>query len=807
MRDSVQWSVVLFVSLVLIVGSVAADADDDVFGIKIEQRALDVLTLASQRLAEIRGATDLEQVISIKAKIIVADVLQPEGIMEQIPKMIFQARMELFKTRLGLDEAWTDGVRVNLTSSFGELQFLVAELHESATLAVLPEEGVCARVNIPQMLPANLILPEDDGGLFTMINLLGGVPFGSLLLQPPISDGGPGLDIGFVEELEPSDLRAVIRYRGKGKTEGGMVHIVTVGSSLRKQYIKLWILEDTLDLYQISIEDERGTEVFIVIDKIDTNPIWSEGSFSLVSPCTEVSEEEFLERLVLKIATSPAIEGPMAVDLWASSDHVARTGIVTISADGFDLQDNEDQLIFEAEYSSSGGPWTPLKTVEYAGLAPLGHWNAIFAPDETAELGMYSFRVRYADSSGNTSEWLEVLDMVTVMPAPPRVVRTTPIRGGTGVPVLTEISVTFSKPMDKSTVEEAFSIVSGSGRIIRGSFLWEENTLIFLPSTDLEYNTSHLARVTGGAMDMDGIGLDGNYDTVSDGVPYDDYIWSFATSVARPTLGFTPADQSVYIGDRFDVRIIAKHVAAMHKFSFNLVFDPEVLEVEKVDEASFASWRPRPKFIREVDLWSETVIDNSTGVVTIACDGTRANGVSGAGYIATIGFNAVGVGITSLGFSEVSVTDPRENRIDVEPRTAEIQVIEFHPLDVNHDGVVNILDFVVIASGKDKAGQAVLRPAQFVLEQNFPNPFNPETWIPYQLARPSYVTIRIYRATGELVRTLDLGCKEVGYYTDRMKAAYWDGTDDTGQRVSSGVYFYTIQADGFTATKKMLLRK
>jgi len=796
-RDPVRWSIIPFASLILFVGSIAAGADDDVFGIRIEQRALDILTLASQRLAEIRGATDIEQVISIKAKIIVADTLQPDGIMEQIPKMIFQARIELFKAYPGL-------VRVNLTSSFGDLQFLATG---SESLAVLPEFSVFTKMNIPEMLPASLMLPEDDGGLFTMINLLGGVPFGSLLRQPSISDGGPGLDIGFVEELGPSDLRAVIRYRGTSKTEGGMVHIITVGSSLRRQYIKIWILEDTLDLYQISIEDERGTEVFVVIDEVDTSPTPSEMTFTLdTSGLAEVGEEEFINLLMLKIAVSPATDSPMAVDLWASSDRVARTGIVTISADGFDLQDEESQLICESEYKSPGGSWAPLETTEYAGLAPLGHWNVIYAPDETAELGMYSFRVRYIDSSGNAGEWLEALDIVAVTPAPPHIARTTPIGSETGVPVSTDITVTFSKPMDKNTIENAFSVISEFGRIILGSFSWEENTLIFLPSSDLEYNTNYLVRVTGAAMDTDGISLDGNYDMVSDGAPYDDYIWTFTTSAAASSLGFVPADRSVYLRDRFDIRIMAKYVTGMYKFGFKIVFNPEVLEVEKVDEASFASWRPRPKFIEAADLWSETVIDNSTGVVTIACDGTRRNGVSGAGYIATISFNAIGVGTASIELRDVSVTDWKERRTDVELRGAEVQVMEFHPLDVNHDGVVNILDFAAIAS-EEKVNQAMPVSARFALAQNFPNPFNPETWIPYQLAQPSYVIIRIYRSTGELVRTLDLGRKEAGYHTDRMKAAHWDGTDDTGQRVSSGVYFYTIHADGFAATKKMLLRK
>jgi len=200
------------------------------------------------------------------------------------------------------------------------------------------------------------------------------------------------------------------------------------------------------------------------------------------------------------------------------------------------------------------------------------------------------------------------------------------------------------------------------------------------------------------------------------------------------------------------------------------------------------------------------VIDNSAGTIAIACDGTRTNGVSGIGYIATVWFKALDKGTASVEFSEVSVVDLKGNPIQVKLQTAEIQVIEFHPKDANKDGVVNILDFVAIASEQDGVSQAP-GLAQFALEQNFPNPFNPETWIPYQLAQPSHVTIRIYRSTGEIVRTLDLSYKEAGFYTDSTKAAHWDGRDNAGQKVGSGVYFYSIQADGFTATRKMLLCK
>ncbi len=94
-------------------------------------------------------------------------------------------------------------------------------------------------------------------------------------------------------------------------------------------------------------------------------------------------------------------------------------------------------------------------------------------------------------------------------------------------------------------------------------------------------------------------------------------------------------------------------------------------------------------------------------------------------------------------------------------------------------------------------------PKEFRLLQNFPNPFNPETWLPYELASDAHVMIWIYNSSGELVRKLNPGKQEVGFYTTRDKAAYWDGKNETGEQVSSGVYFYTIQAGEFTATKKM----
>ena len=102
---------------------------------------------------------------------------------------------------------------------------------------------------------------------------------------------------------------------------------------------------------------------------------------------------------------------------------------------------------------------------------------------------------------------------------------------------------------------------------------------------------------------------------------------------------------------------------------------------------------------------------------------------------------------------------------------------------------------------------AVLTPKETALLPNYPNPFNPETWIPYQLAESTEVSISIYAADGKLVRMLDLGNQSVGIYESRSQAAYWDGRNELGESVASGVYFYTLTAGDFTTTRKMLIRK
>ncbi len=98
-------------------------------------------------------------------------------------------------------------------------------------------------------------------------------------------------------------------------------------------------------------------------------------------------------------------------------------------------------------------------------------------------------------------------------------------------------------------------------------------------------------------------------------------------------------------------------------------------------------------------------------------------------------------------------------------------------------------------------------PAETALLHNYPNPFNPETWIPYQLAHAADVTLTIYDTKGMMVRQLDLGYQQAGYYTDRTRAAYWDGRNHLGEAVGSGIYFYQLRAGDYSTTRKMVILK
>ena len=102
---------------------------------------------------------------------------------------------------------------------------------------------------------------------------------------------------------------------------------------------------------------------------------------------------------------------------------------------------------------------------------------------------------------------------------------------------------------------------------------------------------------------------------------------------------------------------------------------------------------------------------------------------------------------------------------------------------------------------------AAMVPDKTALLTNYPNPFNPETWVPYQLANDAEVQLTIYDTKGVVVRRLDLGHQRAGYYTDRTRAAYWDGLNESGESVTSGIYFYQLRTGKFSAMRKMVILK
>ena len=98
-------------------------------------------------------------------------------------------------------------------------------------------------------------------------------------------------------------------------------------------------------------------------------------------------------------------------------------------------------------------------------------------------------------------------------------------------------------------------------------------------------------------------------------------------------------------------------------------------------------------------------------------------------------------------------------------------------------------------------------PAETELLANYPNPFNPETWIPYRLAEDAHVTLTIYGTAGQVVRTIDVGHRVAAVYESRSKAIYWDGRNHVGESVASGVYFYHLSVGDYSAIRKMVILK
>ena len=241
--------------------------------------------------------------------------------------------------------------------------------------------------------------------------------------------------------------------------------------------------------------------------------------------------------------------------------------------------------------------------------------------------------------------------------------------------------------------------------------------------------------------------------------------------------------------------------------------------------------------------------------------GTNTVQVSAVGIAVPATFHAVSDTEAPLIAADIN-KDGNVNVLDLILIASNLGQAGQNDADVNGDGVVNILDLVLAAGMFNGAAAApaaqpevpetltavevqgwltdaralevrdpIMKRGVVVLEQllvsltpketellaNYPNPFNPETWIPYRLAEDAFVTLTIYNPSGQVVRTLDVGHRIASAYESQSKAIYWDGKNDLGEPVASGVYFYTLSAgrsglsvphrSDFSATRKMVILK
>ena len=346
-------------------------------------------------------------------------------------------------------------------------------------------------------------------------------------------------------------------------------------------------------------------------------------------------------------------------------------------------------------------------------------------------------------------------------------------------------------------------------------------------------------------------------------------------TVANPGVGYAFSKTRIHTGDTFTLDIRAEEVFDLAGWQFDIAFDPAALEAISVSEGDFLKTNGGTTFFQSGS------IDNASGKITgLSAARLSTQGMNGTGTLLQVRFKAKSAGETELALSKFQFgstsgdsipAGPHEVRFTVAEglptgdvnRDGVISILDLilvaqqlgrrvpagSPVDINGDGVVSILDLIRVAQGiagspaAPAAGAksvdaamieawiaharleddgsvafkqgienlqnllASLIPEETALLRNYPNPFNPETWIPYQLAESAEVTLTIYDMNGQLVQRLEVGHQAAGMYQSRSRAVYWDGRNQLGESVASGLYFYTLTTGDFTATRRMLILK
>ncbi|HIM10664.1 TPA: T9SS type A sorting domain-containing protein, partial [Candidatus Poribacteria bacterium] len=249
---------------------------------------------------------------------------------------------------------------------------------------------------------------------------------------------------------------------------------------------------------------------------------------------------------------------------------------------------------------------------------------------------------------------------------------------------------------------------------------------------------------------------------------------SIISDVIRLSMPITP--EVVQMNEVINVSFVADF-NRVRGYAFEVEYDPQSLKLieDSVQEGELFQEnadRSQPFFISR-DY--ETNYGTRKIIVANMIAGNE-DSIVGSGSLAKFRFIARTDNISELRFKELTIVGDDQNLVklpDVWNRSIE-------PLKV---------------------------PSQTELIQNYPNPFNPETWIPYRLSQPSPVTIMVYDATGQQIRRIDIGIQPVGDYTRKNHAIYWDGQNDFGEKVASGVYFYELVTNHYDAIKKMVILK
>ena len=230
------------------------------------------------------------------------------------------------------------------------------------------------------------------------------------------------------------------------------------------------------------------------------------------------------------------------------------------------------------------------------------------------------------------------------------------------------------------------------------------------------------------------------------------------------------ANAKHYPNQLLQIEIKISSITDLYGYQFDLAFNPEFLELVTIT--------PNPMFQTDGAQRYWNVSERDAIISVIYARQATKQGIHFDGTLATVVFKVKNTRMSGIVYlANAKLADSKTQWIPINIKSTNLCL---HKLFI---------------------------PVQATLLPNYPNPINPDTWIPYQLARTEKVQIAIFSLQGKLIRILDLGEKPAGFYLSRDKAAYWDGRSSSGEKVSSGVYFLHLACGSFTATRKMIVIK